>query len=540
STSKITMADDLYALHTMGFRGEALASISAVSEVELKTMRRDDSIGTRIVIAGSKVISQEPISCKPGSSMMVKRLFFNTPARRKFLKSDSVEMGHILREFERLALVNPGIEFELVHNDTLVHRLLKGTFKQRIVDLFGRSMDSQLVPISSETSIVKIEGFVGRPENARKRGALQYFMVNGRNMKHPYFHRAVTDCYEKLIANDAQPNYFINLTVDPQTIDVNIHPTKNEIKFENEQPIWQILMATIREALGKFNVAPAIDFSSTDTIDLPDFSPDPESDPSVKLASGYNPFSATSTPSKSVPSGWDKGVRIATSNWDKLYEDFVGKGRDDNHEITTAASALNDVSETLFETDVRTHTSLMQLKNRYILTSCSSGLMVIDQHRAHVAILYHRFISMAANDRLVSQRSIFPETLQLSASDNQTMEMLLPHLDRMGFEVERAGENAWSVNAMPAVLSTINPHDIIPEMLALSEETALMPGEKILDRVALEMARAGAIKIEQPLNDVEIDQIVSDLFSLPEPNYAPDGRKIINIISIDDLNRLFA
>lgn len=547
STSKITVADDLFSLHTMGFRGEALASICAVSEVELKTMRRDDTIGTRIVISGSKVVTQEPVSATPGSTMMVKRLFFNVPARRKFLKSDPVEMTHILREFERLALVNPTVELELVHNDTLIHRLLKGSLKQRIVDLFGKSLDAQLIPIGCETSIVKIEGFVCRPENARKRGALQYLMVNGRNMKHLPFRHAVASCYEKLIANDAQPNYFINFTVDPQTIDVNIHPTKSEIKFENEQPIWQILNATIKEALGKFNAAPAIDFTSTDTIDLPVFNPDPEADHSLGMVSGYNPFKATSGTSapsshKGGGTSWSSGVRTATADWNKLYDAFLN-GRDNeqpHHSDSPAASAINDVNDALFESEVMPHSSLMQFKNRYILTSGSAGLMIIDQHRAHISVLYHQFISMARDNKLSSQRLIFPDTLSMTATENQQMEILLPHLNRLGFEITHINDNTWEILGLPAVLASVNTHELIADMLSVAEESGNSPDANIVEQIALGMARAGAIKSEQQLSDTEMDHLVNELFRLSNPTYCPDGHINISIISQDDINRLFS
>ncbi|MDE6061598.1 MAG: DNA mismatch repair endonuclease MutL [Duncaniella sp.] len=260
ATSKIRRADDLFSLSTMGFRGEALASIAAIAQIDLRTMLKGESIGTRIVINGSKVESQEPEACAQGSNLMVKNLFFNVPARRKFLKKDSVELSNIMREFERLALVNIGVDFTIISNDVTLHSLRRGSMKQRIADLFGRSLDKQIVPVDTDTSIVRISGFIGLPEYARKRNVLQFLMVNGRNMRHPYFHKAIMQCYEHLIPADVQPNYFINLTVDPETIDVNIHPTKSEIKFENEQAIWQILTATVRESLGRFNAAPAIDF----------------------------------------------------------------------------------------------------------------------------------------------------------------------------------------------------------------------------------------------------------------------------------------
>ena len=293
ATSKIAQASDLFALSTMGFRGEALASIAAIAHVDLRTMRRGDTIGTRIIISGSKVESQQPEACQPGSNMMVKNLFFNVPARRKFLKKDSVELSNIMREFERLALVNPSVEFTLIHNDVVLHQLLKGSLKQRISDLFGKSLDHQLIPVETETSIVKINGFVGLPENARKRNPLQYFFVNGRNMRHPYFHKAVMQCYEQLIPSDVQPNYFLNFSVDPESIDVNIHPTKSEIKFENEQPIWQILVAAIKESLGKYNAVPSIDFDAEDMPEIPAFNPDSTARHEVDIDAGYNPFATT-------------------------------------------------------------------------------------------------------------------------------------------------------------------------------------------------------------------------------------------------------
>ncbi|MDE6187567.1 MAG: DNA mismatch repair endonuclease MutL, partial [Duncaniella sp.] len=305
ATSKIRKADDLFSLSTMGFRGEALASIAAIAQVDLRTMLKGETIGTRLLINGSKVESQEPEACAQGSNLMVKNLFFNVPARRKFLKKDSVELSNIMREFERLALVNIGVDFTLISNDVTLHSLRRASLKQRIADLFGRSLDKQIVPLDTDTSIVRINGFIGLPENARKRNALQYLMVNGRNMRHPYFHKAIMQCYERLITADVQPNYFINLTVDPETIDVNIHPTKSEIKFENEQAIWQILTAAVRESLGRFNAAPAIDFDVDEAPDIPVFSPDIDADHEVILEQGYNPFAqpAHATRSSSLSGG---------------------------------------------------------------------------------------------------------------------------------------------------------------------------------------------------------------------------------------------
>ncbi|MDE6459844.1 MAG: DNA mismatch repair endonuclease MutL, partial [Paramuribaculum sp.] len=332
ATSKIAAAADLFSLHTMGFRGEALASIAAVARVDLRTMRHDSSVGTRLIINGSAVESQTPEACAPGSNMMVKNLFFNVPARRKFLKKDSVELANITREFERLALVNPGVEFTLVHNDAVLHKLIKGSFKQRIVDLFGKMLDKQLIPVETSTTIVTIKGFISLPQFARRRNALQYLTVNGRNMRHPYFHKAVMTCYENLIPAELQPNYFLDFQVDPATIDVNIHPTKNEIKFEDEQAIWQILVAAVKESLGRFNAAEGIDFDCLDAPEIPVFSPNAEAEHQVELDPGYNPFAESGSQTYSAPekrtyfsSKPTDALRAAGSDWNKLYEDFTAE-----------------------------------------------------------------------------------------------------------------------------------------------------------------------------------------------------------------------
>ncbi len=557
STSKIQQAEDLFSLHTMGFRGEALASICAVSEVELRTMRAGDSMGTRIVISGSKVEAQEPAACTVGSSMTVKKLFFNVPARRKFLKSDNVEMSHIIHEFERLALVNPQIEFELHHNDTVVHQLLKGSFKQRIVELFGKSLDKQLVPIESVTSLVRISGFVSRPENARKRGALQYLMVNGRNMRHPYFHKAIMMCYDQLIPSDHQPNYFINFEVDPESIDVNIHPTKNEIKFENEQPIWQILTATIKEGLGKFNAVPSIDFDMTNAPDIPVFNPNAGGRHGLDLDPTYNPFkSASGGGSKYAPS--DAGLKSIRSNiqdWDKLYAGFTG---DADHAVERASS-LNDMDfpsetagtvesslnqmvdeatgEILIEAE--SSASAMQLKNRYILTPSSSGLMVIDQHRAHVRILFDRYMDLAKLDALNSQRSMFPEMIQLTASESVIMEKLSEELSKLGFDISYLGDSSWSVNGMPSVLQEVNSNELVMSMIDTYTATGAELGDSLRSKIALSMAKSAAVKAGQSLTVAEMEHIVSDLFKLASPNYTPDGHPVMSIISLDDIVKLF-
>lgn len=556
ATSKISQAADLFALNTMGFRGEALASIAAIAQVDLRTMRRGESVGTRLIINGSKVESQEPEACQPGSNMMVKNLFFNVPARRKFLKKDSVELSNILREFERLALVNPELEFTLVHNDSVLHQLLRGSLKQRIGDLFGKSLEKQIIPVETETSIVKVTGFVGLPECARKRNALQYFFVNGRNMRHPYFHKAVMQCYEQLIPSDEQPNYFLNFEVAPDSIDVNIHPTKNEIKFENEQSIWQILVAAIKESLGKFNAVPSINFDAEDMPDIPAFTPDANAQHGIELDLSYNPFASTpvsSAPKSSgggTPSSWRRETNAVTGDWEKLYANFTGK-RDDSIE-NIRASAINEIDaivdipeeEVIVQSrlDIESDEvvqNLMQIKNRYILSPSKSGLMVVDQHRAHVRILYDRYMDLAQLGAMSTQRVIFPEVLQLSSSQNAIMESINEEVSAVGFDVSYLGDNSWSINGVPSVIDGVNTRDAILQMIESVTESGEEIGAGLREKIALSMARAASIKVGQSLTQADMEHLMSDLFKLATPNYTPDGKLVVSIISIDDLHRLF-
>lgn len=550
ATSKISKAADLYDLHTMGFRGEALASICAIARVELRTMRKDDTIGTCVIIEGSKVESQEPEVCAPGCNFMVKNLFFNQPARRKFLKSDHVEMNHILREFERMALVNPDIEFQLVHNDVVLHQLLRSSFKQRIVDLFGKSIDKQLVPVDTETSIVKINGFVSRPENARKRGALQFLTVNGRNMRHPYFHKAIMHCFEQLIPSDEQPCYFINLTVDPETIDVNIHPQKSEIKFENEQPIWQILVAAVKEGLGKFNAVPSIDFDLDDAPEIPVFQPDAGASHGLDLDTSYNPFASQSPKAGgSASQVCRKSSVVMNQDWEKLYQDFERKRDEELSNIK--ASALNSMSldeigeEEIPDMDFSAGfdsavPAVMQLKGRYILSPAKSGLTVVDQYRAHVRILYDRYLDLARLDALSTQRVIFPEVLELSPSQSVFLEGIAGELSSLGFDISFLGDNSWTVNGLPSVLNDVNPRELMMAMLDMVMDSGEKLGESMRERIAFSMAKSAAIKPGQQLTSAEMDHILSDLFKLATPNYTPDGKLVLSVIVTDDIARLFA
>lgn len=555
ATSKIAAATDLFNLSTMGFRGEALASIAAVAQVDLRTMRHDAQIGTRLIINGSVVESQEPEASAPGSNMMVKNLFFNVPARRKFLKKDSVELANIMREFERLALVNPEVEFTLINNDSVMHQLLKGSLKQRIVDLFGKSLEKQIIPIHTETSIVKISGFIGLPSSGRRRNALQYFFVNGRNMRHPYFHKATMSCYEPLIAPDVQPNYFINFEVDPSTIDVNIHPTKNEIKFEDEQAIWQILVAAIKESLGRFNGMPGIDFS-TDDASLPLFNPNFEADTQLNLDPGYNPFEQpaemSDTHPVNTPTGAERtfrsgdALRQASRDWQRLYEGFSDESSHPASTATVAGSALNSMpSEMLGEEspDIFGDTAVsdmpqrhcISVRGRYIVSPSRSGLMMIDQHRAHLRVLFDQFMEMSAEASFATQRMMFPEIVRLSPAQAAVLESLLPEVSAIGFDLSPLGDGDWSLNGAPAVLGDVNPVDTLLRIIEDETDGGDRPADSLRQRLALSMASAAAVRPGKQLSDEEMDHLIASLFSLKTPNYTPDGRLIVSIITIDEL-----
>ena len=552
ATSKIRRADDLFSLSTMGFRGEALASIAAIAQIDLRTMLKGESIGTRIVINGSKVESQEPEACAQGSNLMVKNLFFNVPARRKFLKKDSVELSNIMREFERLALVNIGVDFTIISNDVTLHSLRRGSMKQRIADLFGRSLDKQIVPVDTDTSIVRISGFIGLPEYARKRNVLQFLMVNGRNMRHPYFHKAIMQCYEHLIPADVQPNYFINLTVDPETIDVNIHPTKSEIKFENEQAIWQILTATVRESLGRFNAAPAIDFDVDEAPEIPVFSPDSAADHEVELDEGYNPFAQPSRSSRTSALSGDDEVASPRSktesslnfsrsserfqDWEKLYDDFVKK-RDDGY-ASMIESKVN-APEAELEMDTAAPVSAtLQLKQTYILTPSRDGLMIIDQHRAHKRILYDSYITKVREKAFVCQRTMFPEVVELSPSQDAVLADVLPSLEELGFSLAPLGDHSWSINGVPSVLIGANPRDTLLGMIECVTETGEDLASSLHERIALSMAGSSAIRRGQTLSATEMDKLISDLFRLPTPARTPDGKTIFTIVNLDDIAKM--
>ena len=567
ATSKIDTADDLYSLHTMGFRGEALPSIAAVAQVEMRTMQKGESIGCKLKISESKFEGSEPATCVPGTNIMVKNIFFHMPARRKYLRKDSVELSQILREFERLALVNTDVDFTIIHNDVTLHQLLHGSLKQRINGLFGKSMGSQIIPVGTETSIVKISGFVGLPHHAKRRGYQQFFFVNGRNMRHPYFHKAVMSCYADLISSDVQPSYFINFEVEPSTIDVNIHPQKHEIKFENEQPIWQILTAAIKQALGKVNAAGAIDFDSTDAIpDLPVFLPDNNTImPGIQTDPDYNPFDLKENDPEPVERIKVESSRLNSRidgngsrpssgvprDWQKLYESFANKRDEainsqdfqadnlpnsitinDEPKIVEKESGLFSVSDV--------SNGLLSVDNRYLVVSTREGIMIINRHRAHIKVLYEDFIKRLSRAPLESQRLIFPESLTLSPSRSSILSSIITMTNRLGYDVSFLGDNVWSVNAVPSLPGNINPIETLNRIISDIEETGELPETALLRPAALALARSAAITPSQSLSDDEAAELVNNLVAYPEYAYTPDGLKITHLLSLHEIHKIFS
>ena len=538
ATSKISQADDLFALHTMGFRGEALASIAAVAHVSLQTRREEDEVGTSIRIAGSKVQSQEPVSCPVGSNFKIENLFFNVPARRKFLKSNATELSNILTAFERIALVYPSIHFTLHHNGTEMMNLKAGSLRQRISDVFGRQYSQDLLPVEVHTAMCTITGFVSKPEGARKKSGHDYFFVNGRYMKHPYFHKAVLTAYDRLVHEGMQVPYFLYFEVTPSDIDVNIHPTKTEIKFENEQAIWQILTAAVRDALGKFCEVPAIDFDTQGSPDIPLYDPARQvAPPQPHYNPDYNPFKESNHSSHSSMPGRSSQVDA----WETLYDGLEKSSAftpapKEGEMFGPAASSASEsqTPETLLSEKSPSH---YQYKGKYLMTAVKSGLMIIDQHRADIRILYDRYMEQMTSHSASTQKLLFPEVIQLAPSDAVLLEKLLPELANLGFDLSELGGHSFAINGVPAGIDGLDPVALLRQMV---EDSGTLPTQvsSLHSQLALSLARHAAIPYGQLLSNAEIENVVNQLFSCSNVNYTPDGKAILCILPQTDIEQL--
>lgn len=554
ATSKIRQAEDLYALRTMGFRGEALASIVAVAQVELKTRQESEELGTHLVVAASNVESQEVTSCPVGSNFLVKNLFFNIPVRRKFLKSNTTELSNILAEFERIVLVHPEVAFTLHSNDAELFNLPVSTLRQRIIAVFGKKLNAQLLSVEVDTTLVKVSGFTAKPETARKKGAHQYFFVNGRYMRHPYFHKAVTDAYEHLVPVGEQVSYFIYLEVDPANIDVNIHPTKTEIKFENEQAIWQILSAAIKEALGKFNAVPSIDFDTDDMPDIPPMRGDsPIEAPKVHVNTDFNPFrtpgSAGGYTSKqkvdweTLYGGLEKahGSGTHTSSIGLPNDDLLSFEEEGETDLSSKPTVPHQQPSSLYGKETVSDYGALQTqyKGRYILTSVKSGLMIIDQHRAHIRVLYDKYIVQIKERHGLAQGVLFPEIVQFPASEAAVLNGIMDDLSAIGFELNDLGGGSFSINAVPAGIEGLDPVVLIRNMVNNAIEKGSDVKDEVQQILALTLARAAAIVYGQVLSSEEMNSLVACLFACATPNYTPDGKTVLATIKDEDIDRMF-
>lgn len=579
ATSKIRQADDLFNLHTMGFRGEALASIAAVAQVELRTRRPDDDLGTALTIAGSRFVSQEPVQCPVGCNFTISNLFYNVPVRRKFLKSNTTELNNIVTAFERIALVYPDVAFTLYNNQTELYNLKAGGLRQRIVDVIGKKINQHLLPIDIDTTMCKISGFVGKPESARKKGARQFFFVNGRYMKHPYFHKAIMTAYERLVPEGEQIPYFIYFTVNPTDIDVNIHPTKTEIKFENEQTVWQILTAAVRDAVGMFNDVTAIEFDTEGQPDIPALGAMPQADisaPKVQYNPAYNPFNEPSAQrSSAAPDNWEQlyeglssahsrqqsapslfgndtgGVIQSRSNaTNKPFADkgiVLSKGFSKPDGLNAESAGFNALSADTDMLSASTEPSPLeekspthyQYKGRYIMTSVKSGLMIIDQYRAHTRILYEGYIEQMQKRHPSSQKPLFPDTIHFSASDKVVVEAVMPELQNIGFELTPNEEGDYTITAVPSGLDGLDYVALVQDLVASAREKTTSAIDDINHSIALELARNAAVTYGQVLTNAEMENIVNSLFACSNFSYTPDGKKILTMLRQTDLEQLF-
>ena len=512
ATSKIFSAEDLFSIQTSGFRGEALASMAAVAEVSLKTCRDGDELGIQIRMAGSKLQSKEAVQAPVGSNFQIRNLFYNIPARRKFLKSDQTEFRHIINEFNRVALTNPEVEFSLIHNESEIFQLPASNLRQRIIGVFGKSVSSYLIPLESDTTLITINGFIGKPEHARRTYGEQYFFVNNRYIKHPYFHKAVVNAYDQILPADHIPSYFIYFSIDPSHVDVNIHPSKTEVKFEDERAIWQILLASVKKAIGKNNLAPSLDFDTEGVIDIPVLSRDTEiRQPSIDTNPSYNPFAGENSYDREKRSKPYLDERF--EGWEQLFEPAQG-------------------------IELKTQKNL-QIRNKYILAPVKSGVMLIDQRRAHERILYERMLKALEDHQPQAQQSLFPETITLNAADYQVcLEMLAP-MEQLGFDIRDFGNNSVVIHGFPADMNPAGAGDTIEMMIEQYKSLQSLNDTQYAERISKSAAKASAIHYGKQLSDMEMQELIDQLFACENPNHTPSGSLIVRIMGLEELDAHF-
>ncbi|MCX6307028.1 MAG: DNA mismatch repair endonuclease MutL [Bacteroidetes bacterium] len=535
ATSKIQKADDLLAIRTLGFRGEALASIASIAQVELKTKRHEDEVGTSILIEGTEFKGQSPVNCQNGTTISVKNLFFNVPARRNFLKSNTLELKYIIEEFFRVAMVNPDLAFTFYNQDKILFQLPAANLKQRIINLYGPSYTQRLIPVEQQTDLVNISGFIGKPEFAKKTRGEQYFFTNGRFIKSSYLHHAVDSAFKELIPDDSIPSYFIFMEVDPQTIDVNIHPTKTEINFQDIKSIYAILHAAVKQAIGKFSLSPTLDFETEQSMNFPPL-PDnhPIRQPVITVNPNYNPFEKKIQPQTSF--SFPQKPPPSIQGWRELYNTTPAQG-----EIIDFPSArTGNFGESGADSSETTNRKRgVQVQNSFIVTNTQSGVIIIDQQHAHERVLYERFLEANLAETNPGQHQLIPQTITLSPDDAQFFQEWESHFRKLGFEIDDFGKGSFVIHAIPAHLETSDISTFIESVL----ESLKSPGQEQKNDqsqvLAKAMAKKLSIKRGKKLYQEEMDSLVENLFACKVPGISPDGKPTMLVISYDELNTKF-
>ncbi len=529
ATSKISNAEELWRIRTKGFRGEALASIAAIAHVEMKSRLRENELGTKIIVEGSEVKGQEPCATPEGTSISVKNIFFNTPARRNFLKSDSVEMRHIVEEFERVALVHNDVTFTLHHNDNELFHLRASTLRQRVVNVFGVKFNERLVPVNEATDIVSVEGFIGKPEFARKTRGEQYFFVNDRFIKNGYLHHAVKGAFEDLIARDAHPSYFLYLKVSPETIDVNIHPTKTEVKFSEERAIYAIIRSAVRNSLGKYNISPSLDFEQEDVMNVAPMPRNVHVGIPTTKDQYFNPFerekgSSAKAGSLSSRSGGFGG------DWEELYR--ISEKRREEPQAIFDASTDEAVQTT-------TKQVVLDLQQKYILTRIRSGFILVHRRRAHERVLYEKALTSLESQSGWSQQKLFPQTVELNPGDCELIEDLREDLYRLGFNIDGFGSGSIVVHGVPAEASELSVESLIENLLEQYKNSVDEVRSDHRERLARSLAATMCIKDGKPMEEVEMIDLIDRLFACRQPSLSPTGKPVIITFDMDDIDKKF-
>lgn len=542
ATSKIRASEDLFEIRTMGFRGEALASIAAIAHVELKSRQQKNDLGTRLVIEGSKVQTQEACQTAVGSSFSIKNLFYNVPARRNFLKSDNVELRHIIDEFQRLAIAHADIHFTFHHNTNELFHLPSGNLRQRIVAVFGTKHNKKLVPVFEETDVVKISGFVGKPEFAKKSRGEQLFFVNNRFIKSAYLNHAVMSAYENLIPEKSYPFYAIFFEIDPAKIDINVHPTKQEIKFDNEREVYNYVRVAVRHALGQYAIMPTIDFDAeTSLSSFQTAASAPKSPPQQNTSSSRSNDRNWSnvTPSNIVRPNTASNLE----NWEKLFENFEVSKEDDENEETEAITLPSSVSNhVLIESEEKEQNSPtkdpFQIQNTYIVSHIKSGFLLIDQQSAHERILYEQFLQQIEERTAATQKELFAQTLEIPTVDSELLKSILPHVNALGYDIQEFGHNTFVIHGVPASASDLNHEKIIEQLLEQYRSNLELKLE-INENIAQSMARSTAIKRGKPLSTLEMKTLIDQLFATQMPFKSPSGKKCFINYEMEELSKLF-